>query len=267
MKPISVVVPVYNRINVLERCVKSIQAQSFLAHEIILVDDGSTDGSTELCFSLSRKDKRIKCVHIPHQGASAARNAGLIHAKGDYIIFLDSDDVISSDMLQRMYDNINQTGAEISCCRFKLEDNSTPFVSTRGQLEVLNVREAFEKMLLNDNDLGYGVSTGTKLIKRSLLMEPYPLYFREDVTFGEDAMWIVELLERVTNVAMDSSVMMRYSVDCENSICRTIPITERIKHTRWKMNYLKEHGYTGKVVESQKVEERYLVMELLQGHR
>lgn len=89
---ISVVLPVYNVKNYLERCVKSVQGQSYKNLEIILVDDGSTDGGGLLCDDYAAQDERVKVIHQVNQGLSEARNTGIRHATGDYIVFVDSDD-------------------------------------------------------------------------------------------------------------------------------------------------------------------------------
>ena len=92
---ISVIVPVYNSITTLERCVRSLCAQTFEDLEIILVDDGSTDGPGALCSALSREDARIRVIRKENGGVSSARNAGIEAAKGEYLMFADSDDYAS----------------------------------------------------------------------------------------------------------------------------------------------------------------------------
>ena len=259
MDKISVIIPVYNRIGVLERSVNSVCMQTYPDVEIILVDDGSEDGSDKLCFEMAQKDSRIHAFSISHRGASAARNEGLKQATGKYITFLDSDDLISTDMLQKMFDDIKYTGADIACCSFRLEKYPTDgFESIPGEVRVVEPYKAFEKMLVNKESIGYGVSTGTKLIKRELIFQPYPLYFHEDMVFGEDTLWVADVLERCSCVAMDDSIMMIYSCDCENSICRNIPIAERLKHNRWKIRYLTEHGSDDRLVELFQREESIL---------
>ena len=89
---VSVVIPVYNVKPYLERCVQSVLRQTYKDLEIILVDDGSTDGSSEICNQIAKRDSRIVIVHQKNQGASEARNTGIRYAKGEYIMFLDSDD-------------------------------------------------------------------------------------------------------------------------------------------------------------------------------
>ena len=101
-KKISVIVPVYNSIECLERCVRSICAQTYQNLEILLVDDGSTDGTGELCERLSSEDQRIRVAHKKNGGASSARNVGLKMAEGEYLGFVDSDDYIEPYVYEKM---------------------------------------------------------------------------------------------------------------------------------------------------------------------
>lgn len=115
---ISVIVPVYNAARYLTDCVKSVQAQTYSNWELLLVDDGSTDGSAELCDKLDAGDSRIRVVHKENAGVSAARNDGIDRAKGEYIAFVDADDLVHPQYLELLLEGINRTGAEISICSF-----------------------------------------------------------------------------------------------------------------------------------------------------
>ena len=99
---ISVIVPIYNSLNCLERCVNSICGQTFENLEILLIDDGSTDGTGKLCDELAERDNRIRVYHKENGGASSARNLGLQKASGDYVGFVDSDDYIETDTYRQM---------------------------------------------------------------------------------------------------------------------------------------------------------------------
>lgn len=114
---ISVVVPVYNVAPYLERCLVSIQTQTWPNLEIILVDDASRDGSAEICDAFARRDGRVIVVHLPkNRGPSAARNAGVCRAEGQFLSFVDADDHIEPDLLERLYDNLVEEKADVSIC-------------------------------------------------------------------------------------------------------------------------------------------------------
>ncbi len=115
-KLISVIIPVFNTKEYLERSVQSVLNQTYPFLEVILVDDGSTDGSGEICDSIAGKDSRIKVIHKANGGQSDARNCGLDIATGDYIGFVDSDDSVAPTMYEVLLDNMIKADAQISCC-------------------------------------------------------------------------------------------------------------------------------------------------------
>lgn len=100
---LSVIVPVYNSEEYIGSCVESVLEQSYSAFELILVEDGSTDNSLEICEALCRKDVRIRLMKQEHRGVSAARNLGIETAQGKYLFFLDSDDMIHPRLLESLY--------------------------------------------------------------------------------------------------------------------------------------------------------------------
>lgn len=113
---ISVIVSVYNMLPYLEKCVESILNQSYKEIELILVDDGSTDGSGELCDSLAESDLRVKVVHKPNGGNASARNAGIDRAEGTFISFIDADDWIEEDMYEKMIAEMRNSSISLVCC-------------------------------------------------------------------------------------------------------------------------------------------------------
>ncbi len=117
-KLISIIIPVYNVERYLRECIDSIIAQTYKNLEIILVDDGSSDKSGEICDEYSKKDSRIKVIHKKNGGLSDARNVALDITKGDYIGFIDSDDYIEKDMFQILYNLAEEYNAEISSISF-----------------------------------------------------------------------------------------------------------------------------------------------------
>lgn len=114
MKKISVIVPVYNSEAYLEQCVRSLIHQTYQDWEALLIDDGSTDRSLEICRRSSGEDGRIKVYHQENKGASAARNNGLDIAGGEYIYFLDSDDVVHPHLFEEMIRQIEEYHVEMA---------------------------------------------------------------------------------------------------------------------------------------------------------
>ena len=118
-KLISVIVTAYNIEKYLSRCMDSLLAQTYRNLEIILVDDGSTDGTPEICEEYVRKSNKVTVIHKENGGPSAARNAGLAIANGEFIGYVDGDDFIEPDMYQDMLSACLKTGAQIAICSYR----------------------------------------------------------------------------------------------------------------------------------------------------
>ncbi len=117
MAVVSIIVPVYNVEQYLRECVDSILSQSFTDFEVILVDDGSPDNCPKICDEYAEKDPRVKVIHKPNGGLSSARNAGLDIATGEFVGFVDSDDIIESEMYEKLVSAIMKNDADICFCR------------------------------------------------------------------------------------------------------------------------------------------------------
>lgn len=166
MPLISVIVPVYNVQDYLEACVKSIRAQTYPNLEIWLVDDGSTDESGALCDELAKQDERIRVLHKPNGGLSDARNAGIERAKGEYFLFVDSDDLIPADSIAILEQLCEQTSAEAAIAPILPFAVTIPERSTEPpKTEVLSREEALRRMFLHQ---GIGHEAFGKLYRRSI---------------------------------------------------------------------------------------------------
>ncbi len=177
---ISVIVPVYNVKDYLIPCVESLIAQTYRHIEILLVDDGSTDGSGVLCDNLSQKDNRINVFHKRNGGLSDARNYGLKVAKGQFIGFVDSDDWVSADMYQILLDNLLKANADISVCE-KIIAYDT-FQEDCGKTKTcctLSTQDALTVLYRNEKYMSHSCN---KLFKRSLFSNiefPKGKYFED----------------------------------------------------------------------------------------
>lgn len=146
---ISVIVPVYNVERYLENCIESICGQTFTDLEIILVDDGATDHSGEICDNWAQKDSRIRVIHKANGGLSDARNAGIEIANGSWYMFVDSDDTITPDTVQRLYQAATEKQCEIAVCNMVriYDDGATePFYSPVTELTVWEGQQRFETL-------------------------------------------------------------------------------------------------------------------------
>ena len=145
---ISVIVPVYNVAQYLERCVESLSAQTYWNLEIIMVDDGSTDASGSLCDSFQWTDDRIRVIHQPNGGLSAARNAGIQASKGEYLTFVDSDDYVADEYVETLYRTLTRGEADMAVCGFAWVDEAGNELPHRSPLqdEVLTGEQALGKL-------------------------------------------------------------------------------------------------------------------------
>ena len=180
-KKISVIVPVYNASEYLEECVKSILAQTYKNIEIVLVDDGSKDNSLELCTKLKQQDSRIVVVHQENAGPGAARNKGVDIATGDYVAFVDSDDIIAPDMYEVLLSLLHEYNADVVC-------SSLSQTTEQTCVKVLDRKEAlYARMKTHE----ISDSSCDKLYKRELLLNNrYPC----DRLLSEDSALIYRLV-------------------------------------------------------------------------
>ena len=146
---ISVIVPVYNVAEYLPECVDSICNQSYKNLEIILVDDGSTDNSGKICDEYAKKDLRIKVIHKENGGLSDARNTGIEIAQGEWISFVDSDDLISNHMYEKMYEAGLIYSASLVCCQSTQDYKNINTISGDSEIKVMTDKTDMIRQMFN----------------------------------------------------------------------------------------------------------------------
>jgi glycosyltransferase involved in cell wall biosynthesis len=220
---ISIIVPVYNMERYLGRCVSSIVNQTYEKLEIILVDDGSTDSSPQMCEDYAKKDDRIKVVHKENGGLSDARNAGLKIATGDYIGYVDSDDWIEPDMYERMVNACIDNNAEMALCRYFREYDDKTIDDGTDRVEILG-RDEILRIYITDKE-GFMVynSVWSKLFKRELV---------EGVIFpkgqnSEDIMYTTRAFCKLDKAVYIDACLYHYVIDRKDSIMN-VAKTERM---------------------------------------
>lgn len=168
---LSIIVPIYNIERYLPRCVHSIMAQTYQNLEIILVDDGSTDGTSALCDSLAKEDRRIRVFHKENGGSSSARNLAIQEARGEYFGFVDSDDYISAEMYEVLYAGIQRYGSKVAQIgRNEIAENgdALPDICVPPKEAIcLSGEEFLQELLMHRGDCSFC----TKLIHRDLFCE------------------------------------------------------------------------------------------------
>ncbi len=172
---ISVIVPIFNSLNWLDKCIFSIVNQTYKNLEIILIDDGSNDGSSNLCDTYAKKDERIIVIHKSNEGLSLARNAGLKIATGEFVLFADSDDYLEDNMLEKLILSQKQDNADMVICGFIMEDELGNKYADTPELENKTYSNKEALKLLNLNRQDRFVVAWNKLYKRNLFEDiQYP---------------------------------------------------------------------------------------------
>ena len=197
---VSIIVPVYNAEVYLGPCLERLRSQTWPDLEIILVNDGSTDGSGQLCAAAARVDGRIRFLDRPNGGVSAARNAALAAAKGDYLQFSDSDDLLTPDATETLVRAAQVTGADLVISHFFRVDGEKQ--AQRGHIkgERLLTRQEFAQEMVKAPANYYYGALWNKLYRRSIV-EKQGLRFAEDVTWSEDFLFNLEYIRHVRLVA------------------------------------------------------------------
>lgn len=190
---ISIIVPVYNAEKYLAKCIESIISQTYSTFELILVDDGSKDGSGALCDSYAEKDNRIRAFHKNNEGVSVAREFGLAQSKGEYIAFIDADDYIAEDYLKVLYQDIVKYNADIACCDCVEIVNGKETNRFHNVLEnrIIENKVEYIRDYVNNKEF-YGYVVWAKLIRKELLEGQT---FKR-IRFGEDTVYMLNLFEK-----------------------------------------------------------------------
>lgn len=204
---VTVIIPVYNVEERISRCLDSVMGQTFHNIEILLIDDGSTDDSGNICDYYSQIDKRISVFHKENGGVSTARNMGISHAKGDYICFVDSDDAVKPDMIQEMLNKAIDFDADISCCLLEvIEIDGTVRPLMSGVSGLFNNKHIISAFFTDQfiKDQMYGPYN--KLYKRELLEGKQFKNYR----LGEDILFVFEILLKSERIYIGNKVGYQY---------------------------------------------------------
>ncbi|MEQ6389256.1 glycosyltransferase family 2 protein [Bacillaceae bacterium S4-13-58] len=201
-KKISIIVPVYNVEDYLTECIESILKQTYSNIEILLINDGSTDGSPSICDKYASLDNRVKVYHKENAGVSSARNFGLRNASGDYVGFIDSDDWISPKMYETMINCLEFEEAEM--CIF------TKYIRGKTELSISNIKTLNlnkQEAMMSILNYNFPTSLWTSLYKRSCLDG---LYLNEEIHHLEDFEYQFRVLSSINKVAICHEAFYNY---------------------------------------------------------
>jgi Glycosyltransferases involved in cell wall biogenesis len=205
MKKISIIVPVYNSKNELDKCLKSICNQTYENLEIICIDDGSTDGSSQIIDKFVKKDTRIKVIHKKNGGESSARNTGLKIATGEYIAFCDCDDWIEEKMYESLVLTLEKNNADLAASSWYMDsDSSSKIIKNKFPIydKSISRDELLRYLYMRDHYRGFAYMWN-KLYKRELLINKYnnPLFFDETLQLGGDVVFLADIALNVKNAS------------------------------------------------------------------
>ena len=208
---VSVIIPVYNSEKYLPECIESIRRQNFQNIEILLVDDGSTDRSSDICDVFANKDQRIKVIHKKNGGVSAARNTGIDAARGKYLIFVDSDDYLDTECIQTLYDAISKEDI-IDCVfcglRYVYEETNQKTEYLLPEVTIRSEKE-FNKYYLKIRQK-FGFYTACAKIYKKKIIEQYNVRFNEKLAVFEDGTFTWNYLERCNVFSCVEKAMYNY---------------------------------------------------------
>ncbi len=214
---ISVIVAVYNIASYIERGVNSISRQTYRNLEIILVDDGSTDGSGEICDRLAEEDDRIMVIHKENGGPADARNVGIAAAKGNFIGVVDGDDWIDADMYEKMFSALSEQQADIAICRYRRVGRSHTQDDSRDRAVVFEGQEALQYYVEEREEYDIQNAAWNKLYRRKVLDN---LQFPSGKWY-EDIMFATSALSHAHRCVYLDSACYNYIIDREGSIMNT----------------------------------------------
>lgn len=249
MCKVSIVVPVYNVEKYINRCIESIINQTYKNIEIILVDDGSTDSSGEICDKYSEKDSRIKVIHKQNGGLSDARNSGIDIATGDYLLFVDSDDYIDINLIKNMQQYMDKN---IDLIKFKMiavDETGKELYKVGGPIfEELTGENAFSKLVYEDNLLECAC---IYLFKKDMIINKN---FKFTISTEHEDFGLIPLIIISAKNIASTNYYGYYYVQSSNSITRNSEYVRTLKkfndslfHYDNMLKFIKIHNISSKI--------------------
>lgn len=260
----SIIVPAYNIENEIEKCINSIINQSFKAIEIILINDGSCDNTGIICEKISKKDNRIRVVHKENEGLSATRNNGIDLAKGEYLIFIDGDDYIEPDSLEKFYESIkNNKHPDLLITRIKqVYSDSIKYMDENLTFAKLNTKQDYIDLIFNKSNNTW---PSVRYIARKEFIKNFSLEFAEGY-LHEDIDWTFNLFLYAESFAVNKHYWYNHIKTRDESITSNISgqnIIDVIELVAKNINKIKEvslNNNTKKIMSLRLVNSLYAIL-------
>ena len=229
---ISIILPVYNAENIIDRTINTIEKQTYNKYELIIINDGSTDNTREICLKHSQKNNKIKYIEIENNGVSNARNLGISKAKGKYICFIDSDDEYDLKFIEKMiqhisdeklivcaYDRINENNGNIREIKVDKSINTKPI---KQQIEILQSNLLFNQVW-------------NKIYLKKIIQESN-IKFDKNLSIGEDYVFNIEYIKNIKNIEYIDEVLYKYYTKTSGLSLLKRDNKLKIKLENWKKN-------------------------------
>ena len=233
---ITVIVPVYNKAQFIERTLKSILAQTYKNLQVIVIDDGSKDNSPQIINDFASRDDRITAILRENKGVSFTRNQALSLSNGEYITFIDADDIIAPNFIERLYFAISNSGADISVVKdTRIKQGSKKCIKPiKNRLKVLEKEQALCTLF---SGKCFGVGPCNKMYKRKVLLGENKVTFPEDIYYSEDVPFVLDAFLNAQKVGYINSVGYGYRKVKNSKV--TSKLTEKKTTTLDGMDYCK----------------------------
>lgn len=220
MELFSVIIPVYNTEKYIKQCIDSVLKQTYANFELILINDGSRDGSSEICEEYAQMDSRVIVIHQENAGVSVARNRGIQEAKGEYLVFIDSDDYVDNQMLEVFNNRFRLSNSGMIICGMKFVYYSSGSISTcneevfpyDGDFNNFSLCKNFQEMF-NSNAFSSSCNKAfrTKIIKENSIL------FHEKLDLYEDLEFVLRYLKYIERINFVNAALYNYRNDLDHS--------------------------------------------------
>lgn len=253
---VSIIIPIYNVEKYLAKCIESVIGQTYKNLQIILVDDGATDNCPDICDKYKEKDRRIEVIHKENGGLSSARNAGLTAVKGKYIYFLDSDDYIESNLIEKCVGTINEENCDVVVFNYVSEDETGKVVSkSKFQPRNYIINNGEKKFdYISNTAIQYhktGWNAWNRFYKADFIINNKITYPDNNIIFAEDLAYSLRVslfTEKITVIPDALYHYLRRTTSIMGKTKKNVPLEKMIRLCADFENYAIENGY-GELIE------------------
>lgn len=229
---ITIIIPVYNTAQYLNQCLESVVAQSYTDWECIVVDDGSSDNSGEVCDEWGKRDNRFVIIHQENQGVSAARNHGMDRSRGEYICFIDSDDWVDADYLSHLLSGMADGAVDMVVTGSVHESKKNEVHASKEEIK-FRLTSDFTKQFIDHVGLFYGPCA---ILYKSSLIKSRHIVFPIGQSFGEDTIFVFQYLETVQDILILPYADYHYRILGQNSLSHRFGEEKTfLRYDLWKM--------------------------------